>query len=666
MTLASHFRWANKPKAVKSEDSHETHGGDRKVMLVPSDPNISDSSLPSEREQIDQMEDIVEESVCEEVTASSSSVSNDNNRRSEGMETTRPTLNDDCRLPPPEIRSQLMSIDEDEENQTKEYDEIHCISSEQLKAVASVLKCPKRKCKKNSIEIVTKKDRWDTTFEAVCNSCNSVLNQAPPKLYGEGKKHQQFTHNNLREVFLSLNNGIGRAGLRKMGGFIGGAPLSAGSYNRYSKYIFKCNKKHFMKMQAKAHKFVYDFYVKKLGAVPDENNVINIDVSFDGTWLTRGQKSHVGVGFVIEVFTGTVIDFEVISNYCKTCSENKEKPHNCGKNFDGKSGAMEAEQAVRMWSRSENLGFRYAKFVSDGDSSAYKAVCQLNNGKGPYLNVKVSKQECINHAEKRMGYRLMKLKKELSEITKTKTGKLRKISLLPGRNLLTQKLIEYIQGCYGKALRSHTNTSVDIMRRAVWATYFHMTSSDKHPGGHKMCPKGAESWCFYNRAQALGEEPSSHDTRKNTARNIPKELIGHIRQVFKDMSDPELLKRCLPGWTQNANESIHSRLWMKCPKVKFFGLKRVTFAAEVTTLEHNFGYERSNLLTSLFGTSSEIRRSLKSLDKERSKSQKPKNRRKKKKEKSEDYEGGAFQNPQKLNQATVKEVVPPDTLTLSD
>ena len=67
----------------------------------------------------------------------------------------------------------------------------------------------------------------------------------------------------------------------------------------------------------------------------------------------------------------------------------------------GKSGAMEQEAAVRIWTRSQQHGLRYVSFVGDGDSSAYKAVCALNNGRGPY-ECSVTKEECINYVSKRI------------------------------------------------------------------------------------------------------------------------------------------------------------------------------------------------------------------------------------------------------------------------
>ena len=120
--------------------------------------------------------------------------------------------------------------------------------------------------------------------------------------------------------------------------------------------------------------------------------------------MTRGYRSHIGVRFVMDSETGAVLDFEVMSNFCQKClvqenvlspeefSDWKEGHVSCSKNYDGKSGMMETEAAVRMWSRSEANGFQYRSFIGDGDSSAFKAVSSLNDGAGPYTSCKVVKE----------------------------------------------------------------------------------------------------------------------------------------------------------------------------------------------------------------------------------------------------------------------------------
>ena len=67
------------------------------------------------------------------------------------------------------------------------------------------------------------------------------------------------------------------------------------------------------------------------------------------------------------------------------------------------------EAAIRIWSRSVSTnGLKYTGFLSDGDSEAYNAVCDFN----PYCGVEIKKEECLNHAHKRIGTALINLSKE--------------------------------------------------------------------------------------------------------------------------------------------------------------------------------------------------------------------------------------------------------------
>ena len=50
-----------------------------------------------------------------------------------------------------------------------------------------------------------------------------------------------------------------------------------------------------------------------------------MDVSFDGTWMKRGFTSHYGIGTVIDIFTGYVIDFELLCTYCHMCEMSNER-----------------------------------------------------------------------------------------------------------------------------------------------------------------------------------------------------------------------------------------------------------------------------------------------------------------------------------------------------
>ncbi|KAK4305330.1 hypothetical protein Pmani_022772 [Petrolisthes manimaculis] len=166
-----------------------------------------------------------------------------------------------------------------------------------------------------------------------------------------------------------------------------------------------------------------------------------------------------GVGFVVEVDTGLIIDREVISNFCQVCSsrEKRQLPatpewmarhaSSCNRNYTGTSASMGTEAARHLWSWSTQLGLRRG------------------------------------------------------EADKT-----------------------------------------------------------------KFCRK--------------------HSTKPGYFSKIPSKHRGAILKVYTDLTNEDLLKRCLKGRTQNANESLHSKLWMKVAKHKFAGISRVNFISQVVILEH--------------------------------------------------------------------------------
>ena len=49
-----------------------------------------------------------------------------------------------------------------------------------------------------------------------------------------------------------------------------------------------------------------------------------VTVSFDGIWHERGFASNYGVGIIIDVATGLVTDFKVLSKYRQACTLNNK------------------------------------------------------------------------------------------------------------------------------------------------------------------------------------------------------------------------------------------------------------------------------------------------------------------------------------------------------
>ncbi|XP_070174254.1 uncharacterized protein [Littorina saxatilis] len=329
---------------------------------------------------------------------------------------------------------------------------------------------------------------------------------------------------------------------------------------------------------------------------PDPQETIAITVLFDGTWQKRGFTSLYGVGVVIDVLTGLVVDFHVMSKYCHACKlqEAQNLPAEemeawraahapkCCRNHHASSKAMEQEATKVLWGRSvRSHNFRSTEMLCDGDSSAFKAVVELDL----YPGVHVEKLDCINHAHKHMGSALRKLTKD-----KRLGGK--------GVGRLTEGKCDSMHNYYWGAIINNLY-NIDRMRSSVWSTLFHCMSTDERPYHHR-CPSSPDTWSFYQKALISGEEPPAHkDNACHTY--LAPEVAEKMVPVFRRMSDEALLKRMQDGGTQDTNESLNNLVWLRCPKTIFMGKGRVDGATARAVAVFNEGaFEITRVLNSLY------------------------------------------------------------------
>ena len=158
-------------------------------------------------------------------------------------------------------------------------------------------------------------------------------------------------------------------------------------------------------------------------AEPLENeNVRNIDDSFDGTWMTQGHLSMIGVASTIGCSTGQVLEVGTRSKVCKSCQVWKKRnrntanyrkwqcSHKCTLTHNGSFGSMEVNIVKDMFGRSEDKhSLRYTHFIGDGDTNIYKSVADSK----PYGRFSVKQLECVGHVQKRTGTRLRSLKAKM-------------------------------------------------------------------------------------------------------------------------------------------------------------------------------------------------------------------------------------------------------------
>lgn len=323
--------------------------------------------------------------------------------------------------------------------------------------------------------------------------------------------------------------------------------------------------------------------VRKLYRELNMDNPGNIAVSFDGTWMTRGHSSHIGVGAVIELFSGLVLDHVVLSNFCAGC-ERGPKPqdndyeewkasHICQKNTEKKSGEMEVEAGLILFRRSwEKRQLRYTTVLSDGDSRTFLALKEAE----VYGYIDIEKEECVNHVQKRMGTALRNLLKHKGCDSKP----------LGGKGRLTGDLVNKLGSYYGWSIKSHSG-DVEAMQKAVMATFYHVTSNDKQ-SNHSLCPTGPDSWCRQNAAEAKGEPAPPHRY------NLPDHVVKALLPIYERLSDKKLLQRCVRGKTQNSNESLHSMIWELAPKDKHASLFSIEAAVAEAVMNFNAGRERTS------------------------------------------------------------------------
>ncbi|GFT90037.1 uncharacterized protein TNCV_2553651 [Trichonephila clavipes] len=126
---------------------------------------------------------------------------------------------------------------------------------------------------------------------------------------------------------------------------------------------------------------------------------------------------------------------------------------------------------------------------------------------------------------------------------------------ISGRGWLTLKEVDSIQHYYGLAIRKNLS-SVEDVKRAIWAIYFHKLSTEDNPQ-HALCP-----------------------------------LVNFIEseKVFRDLTEKDLLKMCLHGRTQNPNESFNKCIWERIPKTVFVGIETLKFGVMDAVICFNDGY----------------------------------------------------------------------------
>ncbi|GBN28254.1 hypothetical protein AVEN_172201-1 [Araneus ventricosus] len=99
---------------------------------------------------------------------------------------------------------------------------------------------------------------------------------------------------------------------------------------------------------------------------------------------------------------------------------------------------------------------------------------------------------------------------------------------------------------------------------------------------HGECQIGTESWCKYQRAVVKCIK------YQDKSQGMPENTMKIVMPVYMQLCDRELLmKRCLDGKTQNADEALNGLFWRYITKETFVELNTLELGVNMAVIQFN-------------------------------------------------------------------------------
>lgn len=245
--------------------------------------------------------------------------------------------------------------------------------------------------------------------------------------------------------------------------------------------------------------------------------------------------------------TGKCVKFGVKSKDCFKCSTGKPSiNHDCRKNFEGSSKAMESALAIDMLRDLQETGCHIKTITMDDDSTT---ICRIRE----QVNQSVDKKSDKNHVRKNISNDLYKLQQR-------------------HKSSLTQKVIDYLILDVQYALSQNQGNEEDL-RQTLKAIVPHAY------GEHTHCNS---NWCRYLQDPSVYEH--HHIDRDLQDLKLRKDLDDLFAQYVCNASKLSRL-----GSSQK-NEALNQVISTKAPKAKHFGgSESLCFRVAAATAQANEG-----------------------------------------------------------------------------
>ena len=132
------------------------------------------------------------------------------------------------------------------------------------------------------------------------------------------------------------------------------------------------------------------------------------------------------------------------------------------------------------------------------------------------------------------------------------------------------------------------------MQKDCLAGLHHSVGNKSASAMHKFCP---DRWCKYQQDKKYGT--TTYDHNKAVKKALPSSYLKHMLPLYTRLTNEDLLMGCIPGLTQNQNESFNATVWKRCPKEKRFGGNSVKRAMGLAVMTWNSGKQYSTLLENM-------------------------------------------------------------------
>ena len=175
-------------------------------------------------------------------------------------------------------------------------------------------------------------------LETYCTSCDTVLNLTlSSDRIGETQASNSLFVVVRSVVSATMDMGVGYAGLEKFSRYLDMPMMTRNTFLKHQNVISDASMRVVNDVMCESAQIVRNVY-KRLDPSIDESGVMDLMVSFDGSWMTQGHSSLYGIGCVVEMVTGLVIDTDNFKQWYDQHSD-------CTINYTGSSNAIEKTAA---------------------------------------------------------------------------------------------------------------------------------------------------------------------------------------------------------------------------------------------------------------------------------------------------------------------------------